>query len=138
LELGTRILCIDTYYEGKSPRFLTFQVELIVEHILLHCVFYKCSWLFFCVTVISLSTLFLKFASRSIIDYINETGFYCNILVHVSIWISIIFTEVFTVCILFVIIKCINIVLICGTFQFQIVFNMSRLFLFNLFFALMD
>jgi len=47
--------------------------------------------------------------------------------------ISIIFTQGFTVCILFVFIECINIytVHICWTFQSKIVFNMSYLFYFN-------
>jgi len=56
---------------------LTCQVDLTVEHILLHCVYFtnardNC----FCVTLTSMSELFSKVASRSIIDFIKETGFY--------------------------------------------------------------
>jgi len=52
-------------------RCLTGQVELTVEHILLHCVsFTNARDDFFCVTVTSLSELFSKVASCSIIDYI--------------------------------------------------------------------
>jgi len=45
------------------------------------------------------------FASRSLIDLIEETGF----SLHVFTWISIIFTQVCIVCILFVFIQYINI-----------------------------
>jgi len=59
-----------------TPRCLACQVELTVEHILLHCVsFTNAHDHFFCVTLTSASELFSKVASRSIINFIKETGF---------------------------------------------------------------
>jgi len=61
------------------PRCLVCQVELTVEHILLHCV--SCTNArddFFFVTLTFLSVL-SKVASRSIIDFIKESGFYSKI-----------------------------------------------------------
>jgi len=65
---------------GTPPRCLACQVDLTVEHILLHCVSFtnardKC----FCLTLTSMSELFSKVASRSIIDFIKETGYYRKI-----------------------------------------------------------
>jgi len=63
---------------GETPHWcLACQVDLTVEHVLLHCVsFTNARDNFFCVTLTSMSELFSKVASRSIIDFIKETGFY--------------------------------------------------------------
>jgi len=56
------------------------QVDLTVGHVLLHCVsFQNARDNFVCVTLTSMSELFLKVALRSIIDFIKETGFYRKI-----------------------------------------------------------
>jgi len=53
---------------------------LTVEHVLLHCVsFTNARDNCFCVTLTSMSELFSKVASRSIIYFIKETGFYRKI-----------------------------------------------------------
>jgi len=55
---------------------LAYQVNLTVEHVLFHCVsFTNARDDLFCVTLISMSELFSKVASRSIINIIKETGF---------------------------------------------------------------
>jgi len=66
---------------GETPlRYLAYQVDFTVEHVLLHCVsFTNAREHFFCVTLTSMSELFSKVASRSIIDFIKETGFYHKI-----------------------------------------------------------
>jgi len=65
------------------PRCLACQVDLTVEHVLLHCVSFKNARdNFFCVTLTSISELFSKVASCSIIDFIKETGFYRKIQIH--------------------------------------------------------
>jgi len=47
------------------------------KHILLHCVFFtNARDIFFSVTLTSISELFSKVASRSIINFIKKTGFY--------------------------------------------------------------
>jgi len=57
---------------------------MIVVYILLLCVsFIIARDNFFCFTVTSQSELFLKVVSRSIIDFFKETGFYCEIEMHV-------------------------------------------------------
>jgi len=66
--------------EEAPPQCLACHVDLTVKHILLHCLFFtnacdNC----FCVTLTSMSELFLKVASRSIIDFNEETGFYRKI-----------------------------------------------------------
>jgi len=62
------------------PRCLACQVDLTVEHVLLHCVsFTNARDNFFCVTLTSMSELFSKVASRLIIDLIKETEFYRKI-----------------------------------------------------------
>jgi len=54
--------------------------DLTVEHVLLHGVsFTNARDNSFCATLIFMSELFLKVASRSIIDFIKETGFYHKI-----------------------------------------------------------
>jgi len=64
----------------SPPRCLACQVDLTVEHILLQCVsFTNARDNCFCVTLTSMSELFSKFASRSVIDFIKETGFYRKI-----------------------------------------------------------
>jgi len=56
------------------------EVDLTVEHVLLHCVsFTNARDNCFCVTMTSMSELFSKVASSSIIDFIKESGFYRNI-----------------------------------------------------------
>jgi len=67
--------------QGETPpRCLACQVDLTVEHVLLHCVsFTNARDTFFFVTLTSMSELFLKVASLSIIDLIKETGFYRKI-----------------------------------------------------------
>jgi len=55
-------------------------VVLTVEHVLLHCVsFTHAREIFFGVNLTSMSELFSKVASRSIIDFNKETGFYRKI-----------------------------------------------------------
>jgi len=63
---------------SPSPRCLACQVKLIVEYILLHCVSFSTNARddFVCVTLTSMSELYLKVASRSIINFIKESGFY--------------------------------------------------------------
>jgi len=75
------------YFVNKDEFFLegilplgACQVDLTVEHVLLHCVsFTNARETFFCFTLISMSELFSKVASLSIIDFIEETGFYHKI-----------------------------------------------------------
>jgi len=71
---------MDIYFEGDSPRCLACQVDLTVEHVLLHRVsITNARDNFFCVTLTSMSELFSKGASRLIIDLIKKTGFYRKI-----------------------------------------------------------
>jgi len=67
-----------------TARCLAGQVELTVEHIVLHCVYLTnaCED-YFCVTVTCKSELCMKVASHSIIDFIKLTGFYRKIVMHV-------------------------------------------------------
>jgi len=59
---------------------LACQVDLTVEHVLRHCVsFTNACDNFVCVTLNSMSKLFSKVASCSIIDFIKETGFFRKI-----------------------------------------------------------
>jgi len=75
---------MDTYYEGRPPRCLACQDEVAVEHIMFHCVsFTNARGDIFCVTLASMSKLFLKVASHSIIYFIKEAGFYRKINMHV-------------------------------------------------------
>jgi len=61
-------------------RCLACQVDLTVEHVLLHCVsFTSARDNCLCVTLTSMSELFSKVASRSIIDFIKSTGLYRKI-----------------------------------------------------------
>jgi len=87
-EIITHILIIGHTYlthghllrSETLPGCLACQVELTDEHILLHCVlFLNTRDDFFCVTLTSMFELFSAFASRSINDFIKETGFYRNI-----------------------------------------------------------
>jgi len=75
LRIGTHVVHL---LRRETPHWcLACQVKLIVEHILLHCVSFTnaCSG-FLCGTSTSMSKLFSKIASPSIIDFIKETGFY--------------------------------------------------------------
>jgi len=64
----------------NPPRCLACQVDLTVEHVLLHRVsFTNARDNCFCLTLTSISELFSKVASRSIIDFIKESGFYRKI-----------------------------------------------------------
>jgi len=59
---------------------LGLSMDLTVEHVLLHCVpFTNARDNCFCVTLTFMSELFSKVASRSVIDFIKETGFYHKI-----------------------------------------------------------
>jgi len=59
---------------------LACQVDLTVEHVLLHWVsFTYARDNLLCVTLTSMSELFSKVASRFIIDFIKGTGFYRKI-----------------------------------------------------------
>jgi len=65
---------------GVPDVVLECQVYLTVEHVLLHYVsFTNARDSFFCLTLTSMSELVLKVASRPIIDFIKETGFYRKI-----------------------------------------------------------
>jgi len=81
LRIGHTYLTHGHLFRGEAPpRCLACLVDLTVEHVLLHCVSFtnprdNC----FCVTLTSMSELFLKVASRSIIAFIKETGFYLKI-----------------------------------------------------------
>jgi len=68
-------------FRGEAPRqFLACQVDSTVELVLLHCVsFTKARGNCFWVTLTSMSELFSKVASRLIVNFIKETGFYRNI-----------------------------------------------------------
>jgi len=77
--IDTHILRMDIYFVGSLP-LGACQVDLTVEHILLHCVsFTNARDNCFCLTLTSMSELFSKIASRSIINFIKETGFYRKI-----------------------------------------------------------
>jgi len=78
LRIGHTYLTHGHLLRGEAPpRCLACQVVLTVEHVLLHCVsFTNARDNCFCVTLTSMSGLFSKVASRSIIDFIKETGFY--------------------------------------------------------------
>jgi len=66
--------------EEAPSQCLACQVDLTVGHVLLHCVsFTNAHDNRFCVTLTSMSELFWKVASRSIIDFIKDTGFYRKI-----------------------------------------------------------
>jgi len=60
-------------HRGKTPpRCLACQVDLTVEHVLLHCVsIANARNIFFCVTLTSVSELFSKVVSCSIINFIK-------------------------------------------------------------------
>jgi len=81
LRIGHTYLTHGHLLRGEAhPRCLACQVDLTVAHVLLHYVSFtntrdNC----FCVTLTSMSELFSKVASRSIIDFIKETGFYRKI-----------------------------------------------------------
>jgi len=82
LRIGHTYLMHGHLLRGKThPRCLACQVDLTVEHVLLYCVSFTCARdNCFCVTLTSMSELFSKVAaSRSIIDFIKETGFYRKI-----------------------------------------------------------
>jgi len=66
---------------GETPPWcLACQVDLTVEHVLLHCVsFTNARDNCFCFTLTSMSEFFLNVASRSIVDFIKETAFYRKI-----------------------------------------------------------
>jgi len=65
---------------GETPRCLACEVDLTGEHVLLHCAsFANAGDTFLYVTLTSMSKLFSKVASRSMIDLIKETGFYSYI-----------------------------------------------------------
>jgi len=85
LRIGYTYLAHGHLLREEIPQcYSACQVLLTVENILLHCVSFTNSRDdFLCVTVTFLSELFLKVASRSIIDFIKETVFYRKILVHV-------------------------------------------------------
>jgi len=61
------------------PHCLACQVDFTVEHVLLHCFSFANARDNFSVWLTSMSELFSKVASRSIIDFIKQTGFYCKI-----------------------------------------------------------
>jgi len=81
LRIGHTYLTHVHLLQGETPpRCLAYQVDLTVEHVLLHCVsFTNAHYNCFCVTLTSMSELFSKVTSRSIIDFIKETGFYRKI-----------------------------------------------------------
>jgi len=81
LRIGHTYLTHGHLLQGETPpQCLAYQVDLTVEHVLLHCVsFTNARDNCFCVTLTSMSELFSRVASRSIIDFIKETGFYCKI-----------------------------------------------------------
>jgi len=60
---------------------LACQVDFTVKHALFHCVsFTNAGDDFVCVTnLTSMSELFSKVASRSIINFVKETGIFCKI-----------------------------------------------------------
>jgi len=91
-----------------SPQCLNCQVELTIEHIFFLYLLQMLVMNFF-VLLWPLCQNCFEVASRSIVDFIKETGFYRTIDMHVFTWISIIITQIFTVCILFVFNKYINI-----------------------------
>jgi len=80
LRIGHTYLTHGHLLRGETPpRCLACQVDLTVEHILLHCVsFTNARDDFFLCCLTSISELFSKVASRSIINFIKETGFYRN------------------------------------------------------------
>jgi len=100
--LGTHISRIETDYEGNTPSVLALSSRVD-----------SCAYFtnvhdhFFCVTVTSLTELFSKIASRLIIDFIKETGFYRKFKC-----ISILSTQVFIVCMLFVFTNCVKQILL--------------------------
>jgi len=81
LRIGHTYLTHGHLLRGETPpRCLACQVDLTVKHVLLHCVsFTNARDNFFCVTLTSMSELFSNVAPRSIIDFIEETGFYRKI-----------------------------------------------------------
>jgi len=81
LRIGHTYLTHGHLLRAETPsRCLACQVDLTVEHVLLHCVsFTNARDNLFCVTLTSMSELFSKVTSRSIIDFIKETGFYRKI-----------------------------------------------------------
>jgi len=81
LRIGHTYLTHGHLLRGETPpRCLDCQVDLTVEHVLLHYAsFTNARDYVICVTLTSMSELFSKVASRSIIDFIKETGFYLNI-----------------------------------------------------------
>jgi len=79
LRIGHTYLMHGHLLRGET-QCLACQVDLTVEHILLHCVsFANAHDNCFCVTLTSMSELFSKLASRSLIDFIKETPFYRKI-----------------------------------------------------------
>jgi len=81
LRIGHTYLTHGHLLRGEThPRCLACQVDLTVEHVLLHCVsFTNARDNCFCLTLTSMSELFSKVASRSINNFIKETGFYRKI-----------------------------------------------------------
>jgi len=81
LRIGHTYLTHGNLLRGETPsRCLACQVDLIVEHVLLHCVsFTNAPDDFVCVTLTSMFELFSKVASRSIINFIKETEFFHKI-----------------------------------------------------------
>jgi len=64
----------------QNASVLGLSMDLTVELVLLHCVsFTNARDNSFCVTLTSMSELFSKVASRSVIDFIKETGFHRKI-----------------------------------------------------------
>jgi len=81
LRIGHTYLTHGHLLRGEPlPRCSPCQVELTVEHILLHCGrFTNARYDFFGVSVTSLAELFSKVSPHSIIDFIKEIGFYRKI-----------------------------------------------------------
>jgi len=81
LRIGHTFLTHGHLLRGDTPPGCSIcSVDLTVEHILLHCVsFASGRELFFNEKVTTLSELFSKVSSRSIIDFIKKTGLYRKI-----------------------------------------------------------
>jgi len=74
LRIGHKYLMHGHLLRGETPpRCLACEVDLTVEHVLLHCVsFTNACDNCFCVTLTSMSELFSKVASRSVINFIES------------------------------------------------------------------
>ena len=72
--------CVQCVHGETCPRCSACDVDLTVEHILLHCVLFAIARdPSFNMTVTTLSELFSKVPSRSIIELIKKTGLYRKI-----------------------------------------------------------